>query len=350
MGIITKNTTVTGSVFDTGEKGSQKKGTTVMRSVKKWAIAAGAAALLGTGQMAQAASVNDILQTLAFNNNAIGKTATYTFTDADRSVLAFDGGTPGTLDVGDIIVGTYEINDISIVVGSAPGVTGDTEFLDNGVNNAVFGRFALKVIAPPPTALPNSVVTFGPTSAGDVTQAGGLSVFLGGAMFEVREDSTFNFETVKLGAFGGFFDPAVTGADLYTTMGLSGAMGSDNAYTFESTDDVDALTFLSLAGETPGTPLFEIEDGRLDFLSFPAGGLGDPTVIGDIGRFDPVSGFTLGSHLRANGTSISATGIAGVFDSEVAFAARLQVIPTPAALGVGLMGLGMVALRRPRRA
>lgn len=291
-----------------------------------FALGTTGALLLGTAG-AQGATVNQVLLQLASDEGFVAQERTYNFNDVDRTVV-FSSPNPSELVVGSTLRGIFEIDDVSI----SGGITGDRDF-DNGVNNALFGRYALEITGIDTTSTPGrAVIEFGHDSSAGLGS---------GVLFEIYQDTTFNFVATRNAPDGGFGAVGALGADLYAELG-DGGTGSF-AYNFTTTSTVGTnLTLAALAGLSPGTQIANATDVQLDLL-----GTGDPlTGIGSV----PVSSIgTFASGVEFEGSaSILATPTAGVFDSTAAFQTPLTVIPSPSAglAGLGLLGLGLIKRRR----
>jgi hypothetical protein len=282
-----------------------------------------AVAIIALPGIVQASTVNQLLTDIAVADGVLGQEKTYLYNDSDKSTIGVNTGDLTALDAGDVVVGTFDFNSVSRLGGSSRLLGANS----GGTNDALFGRFSLKVLS-----VSGSTISFGPSGA-----------FGTYGMFEVYTAATNTVDNTTVDA--GFSDAAFASADLYAVLGFDAVKTS--AYDFGVTGSVPDLKFSTLASaalngvtiaNTTSIKLYVVADGTGD------GGeaIGNTNVIGSIGGFPPS-----GNNFDGSGSIIGTGG--AKFDSTTAFQTKLTIVPIPAAIWPGMALLGALGVGRLRR-
>lgn len=308
--------------------------------------------LVGVSVSSRADTINQVLLNLAADAPSnLYQEATFDFNDEDRSVI-FDTGpgsvADGVFGEGDIIRGTFVIESISVGTKQAD--------LGIGGNNAMFGRYSIVIDSIFTDGFGTTQVKFKADSTAGFTDSTALFQFYEAAVNPIdNDDADAGFSDILPGTNATLWGEAgLAGGGVYQfAPNLAGLAALDNNADL----DADSLNALEWAGE--GRTGFDVNDLlkvgagesiafasaiNLNWVTKPLTGIGDTDVIESIGTFG--AGHEIDG---TSGTSILGDADIDFLASKAAFATKLTIIPTPAAVLPGLALFGMLGLRRDRR-
>jgi hypothetical protein len=274
--------------------------------------------------------------------------------DVDLEYLSHDGGTAGTLDIGDVITGYINFTSL-LNTASSPGLG-----ITSPGNDQLTAFFDIQVTSKTPVGGGQFAIKFGPDTSGQkflngqLNPAGSSFATLYGADAMVAVYTAGpgvgagSILSGNLSAYTSLATAAsgVTSGDLYWVLGFENPSTASTGTTGEGWAATGSDNF-NLGGVSTGTIL-----GNVNFTVniLPSSGIGPTPLMqtidpGTAGASDTLAGdgvqFIGSSTLRGAGTS---TAFTATSDSDIAF--LMPTVPEPASLA--FLSLGALALLRRR--
>lgn len=305
-----------------------------MNMTNKKMLLAGVVVSVGVAGSAAAGSIESALIGLASSAGLEGVPATYDFNDDFASVL-IDVDSSGGTSIGDIILSSFVVNNVSTIVGletfTANFGNSSDPFAGIGDTSATFdvsviGRAAFEVAAP---LDPGSSFSVNALESGDYDGIGiaGSDRLGSGVLFEVREVSPNNGAVQgALGFLDSFFQEGTIFAEV--------SEGTLPGFDFEPFG-----TGGSSIGETDGLPITggTVLDIDSNILLAPA------ALVPPSNTVVSPSGF-LAAGDASNPFAFDIFSTTG----QAVFSVNATVVPSPTTAIFGMVGLGVMAVRRRR--